>query len=405
MNNTDHLDSACELLEYDEVTTKLLRIPAREIRVEIPLWRDDGTLEVYTAYRVQHDNSRGPFKGGIRYHPSVDIADVRQLALLMTLKTSLVDLPFGGAKGGIDCDPSQLSRRELEQLARRFTQGFHREIGPNLDIPAPDLGTNPQTMAWIAVEYGKIYGHSPAVVTGKPIALGGSVERIEAVGRGIGTLLETWSDHDGVPLAGRTVAIQGFGNVGRNTARVLDEHGVRVVAVSDHKGGITSPEGLHIRRVGEHVDATGSVTGFEPSEPISNSDLLEMDCDILIPAALGDVITDANAGDIRASLIVEGANAPVTPVAEQVLCQRGITVIPDILANVGGVIVSYYEWVQAVQRFSWDPEEVLDRSSTRLRKAASAVLDRMTQDQLTMRQAAYAIAVARLRDAVFAAGP
>lgn len=400
-----NLDRACTELGFDEVTARLLRIADREIRAEIPLWRDDGSLEIYNAYRVQHDDARGPFKGGLRYHPSVDLGESRLLAALMTMKTALVDLPYGGAKGGIDCDPSELSRRELELVTRRFTESFHRELGSNRDIPAPDLGTNPQVMAWIVDEYSKIYGHTPAVVTGKPISLGGSLGRPEATGRGLVTAIGTWFRSRNEPLAGRTAAIQGFGNVGRHAAEELAVHGVRIVAVSDSRGGVRSDDGLDLEELTRHSDATGSVVGLASADPVTNADLLAHPCDILVPAALGGCISSANASEIRAELIVEGANAPVTAPAEEVLTRRGVTVLPDILVNAGGVIVSYLEWVQNLQRVSWDIERIRASTAERITRATEAVSAMIEERGCTPRQAAYLIAVGRQRDAVFAAGP
>ena len=402
---TTFLLRACADLGYDEPTTRLLQLADREIRVEIPLWRADGTLAVYHAYRVQHDDARGPFKGGLRFHPSVDMDEVRGLAMLMTLKTALVEVPFGGAKGGIDCDPAQLSRRELEQLTRRFTERLHRELGPNRDIPAPDLGTDAQVMAWIANEYAKIYGHTPAVVTGKPMALGGSLGRDEATGRGLVTVLEAWAEAGGETLTGRTAALQGFGNVGAHAAGALAEAGVRVIAVSDHAGGTHATAGLDLAALEEHRDTVGTVAGFTGGGDITNSDLLALECDLLVPAALGGCITTENVGRVAAGTVVEGANAPVPPAAHAALIDRGVVVIPDILANAGGVVVSYFEWVQNLQRVSWTLDEVRAGAASKLEVATASVVDRARDRGVDLRRAACQLAVARLREAVFAAGP
>lgn len=402
---SSYLSRACADLGYDATTTLLLQMSDREIRVEIPLWRADGTLAVHHAYRVQHDDARGPFKGGLRFHPSVDMDEVRGLATLMTLKTALVDLPFGGAKGGINCDPAELSRREMEQITRRFTERLHRELGPNRDIPAPDLGTDPQVMAWIANEYAKIYGHSPAVVTGKPIALGGSLGRDEATGRGVVTVALAWAAAEGTTLAGRTAVLQGFGNVGSHAARSLVEAGVHVIAVSDRDGGVHAPDGLDVASLVEYRDHQGCVAGFSGAEPLTNAELLALECDLLVPAALGGCITLDNVGEIRAGSIVEGANAPVTPAAADLLVERGVPVIPDILANAGGVIVSYFEWIQNLQRVSWSLEEVRTQAAVRLETATAAVVDLARSENIDLRSAAYYIALERLREAVFAAGP
>ena len=373
--------------------------------MEIPLWRADGSLAVYHAYRVQHDDARGPFKGGLRFHPSVDMEDVRGLAILMTLKTALVDVPFGGAKGGIDCDPSELSRRELEQLTRRFTERLHRELGPNRDIPAPDLGTDAQVMAWITNEYAKIYGHTPAVVTGKPIALGGSLGRDEATGRGLATVVAAWAAATGETLAGRTAAVQGFGNVGMHAAEALAAAGVRVVAVSDHTGGTFAAGGLDPAALVQHLDAHEPLTTFPGGEPITNPGLLALDCDLLVPAALGGCITEENVADVAAGTVVEGANAPVTAAAHDALVARGVPVVPDLLASAGGVIVSYFEWVQNLQRMSWTLDDVRTRAAARLETATATVVERSDDRGIDLRRAAYQIAVERLREAVFAAGP
>ncbi len=402
---TSYLLRACADLAYDDATTRLLQLADREIRVEIPLWRTDGRLAVYHAYRVQHDDARGPFKGGLRFHPSVDMDEVRGLATLMTLKTALVDLPFGGAKGGIDCDPSELSRRELEQLTRRFTERLHRELGPNRDIPAPDLGTDAQVMAWITNEYAKIYGHTPAVVTGKPISLGGSVGRDEATGRGLVTVVAAWAGAQGRSLAGSTAAVQGFGNVGRHAAEALVAAGVRVVAVSDRTGGTYAADGLDLAALERHRADDGSLPTFPGGDTISNAELLALECDLLVPAALGGCITEANVDRVMAGTVVEGANAPVTPAAHDALVDRGVPVIPDLLASAGGVIVSYFEWVQNLQRMSWTLDDVRTRAAARLERATATVVERAHGQRIDLRRAAYQMAVERLREAVFAAGP
>ena len=401
---TSFLLRACADLGYDDATTRLLQLADREIRVEIPLWRADGSLAVYHAYRVQHDDARGPFKGGLRFHPSVDMEDVRGLAILMTLKTALVDVPFGGAKGGIDCDPSELSRRELEQLTRRFTERLHRELGPNRDIPAPDLGTDAQVMAWIANEFAKIYGHTPAVVTGKPISLGGSLGRDEATGRGLVTVVAAWAGARGKSLAGMTAAVQGFGNVGRHAAEALVASGVRVVAVSDHAGGTFAAGGLDVAALEQHR-ADEPLATFPGGDSITNPELLALECDLLVPAALGGCITEENVADVAAGTVVEGANAPVTAAAHDALVARGVPVVPDLLASAGGVIVSYFEWVQNLQRMSWTLDEVRTRAAARLERATATVVERAHGQRIDLRRAAYQIAVERLREAVFAAGP
>jgi glutamate dehydrogenase (NAD(P)+) len=402
---TSFLLRACSDLGYDEVTTRLLQLADKEIRLELPLWRADGSLSVYHAYRVQHDDARGPFKGGVRYHPSVDMDEVRGLATLMTLKTALVDVPFGGAKGGIDCDPGELSRRELEDLTRRFTERLHRELGPNRDIPAPDLGTDAQVMAWIADEYAKMYGHTPAVVTGKPIALGGSRGRDEATGRGLVTVLAAFWAVAGISLADRTAAIQGFGNVGGHAATALVDAGARVIAVDDRDGGVHDPDGLDVAALLDHRERHGTVAGFAGGRPLTDADLLALECDVLVPAALGGCITTDNAGRVAAGTSAEGANSPLTPAAHDELTERGVEVIPDILANAGGVVVSYFEWVQNLQRMSWSLDEVRARARSKLETATGEVVALARERDYDLRRAAYVIAVERLREAVFAAGP
>ncbi len=398
------LKQACERLEYDPQIYNVLLVASREIRVELPLRRDDGSISVYNGYRVQHHNARGPYKGGLRFHPEIDMEESRGLACLMSLKTALVDIPFGGAKGGIDCDPYALSDRELEMLTRKFVQKMHRNIGPNIDIPAPDIGSNAQTMAWIQDEYSKLYGYSPAVVTGKPVFTGGSPGREKATGQGIGFVLEEYAKHRGEPLQGRTVAIQGFGNVGSHTARVLSGLGMKIVAVSDVRGGVFDPAGLAVDEVAAHHRKVGTVVGAAAAEPVSNEVLLELECDYLIPAALGSVIGEHNVERVRAGVVVEAANGPLTETGDRVLREREVPVLPDILVNAGGVIVSYFEWVQNLQQFSWSSRTVRERLHTRLRHASQAVFSRAEDESCTYREAAYAIATQRMKEAFFAFG-
>jgi glutamate dehydrogenase (NAD(P)+) len=396
-------EEACTSLGYDPATSELLLLASREIRAELPLRRDDGSISVFNAYRVQHHNARGPYKGGLRYHPDIDLDEARGLACLMTLKTALADIPFGGAKGGIDCDPTTLSQHELEQLTRKFVAKLHRLIGPNLDIPAPDMGTDAQVMAWVQDEYSKIYGYSPAVVTGKPVLTGGSAGREEATGLGVGIVLGSLLAQKGESVDGRTVAIQGFGNVGLHTAATLARLGMRVVAVSDRDGGIHDPTGL---AVDELVDTVrrGKPLAAVDAEPIDNESLLQLDCDVLVPAAIGSVVTTRNAERIRAPLVVEAANSPVTAAADAMLRARGVQVVPDILANAGGVIVSYFEWVQNLQQFYWSLETVHDRLRERLEAATRAVVTEAGLEHTSWRAAAYRIATARVKNAFFVSG-
>ena len=394
---------ACAALGYDEVTYELLSMASREIHAQIALHRDDGTISVFNAYRVQHHNARGAYKGGLRYHPDLDLAESRSLACLMTFKAALVDVPFGGAKGGIDCDPEQLSSREIEELTRKFVEKFHRLIGPNLDVPAPDMGTNGQVMAWIQDEYSKIYGYSPAVVTGKPVPLGGSKGREAATGTGVVIVLDTVLRQYGERLDGCRVAVQGFGNVGTHTVEELARRGATVVAVSDVHGGLADEEGLDVDKILSAV-RDGAPLASLPGDPIDNVSLLTVDCDVLIPCAVGGVVTPELGGELRCRYLVEGANEPVTAPADRVLDDRGIVVVPDILANAGGITVSYFEWVQNLQQFTWTLDEVQTRLEARMITAARTVLDRAAAEDTTLRRASYRIATERVREAFFLSG-
>jgi glutamate dehydrogenase (NAD(P)+) len=366
--------------------------------VEIPLRCSDGTLSTFRGYRVQHDNSRGPMKGGIRYHPEVDLDEVRALAALMTWKTAVVDLPYGGAKGGITCDPGTLSQHDLERLTRRFIVRIHQFIGVHEDIPAPDVNTNPQVMAWIVDEYSKFHGFSPGVVTGKPLELGGSLGRTSATGRGCLFAAERAAADMGLDLAGATVAVQGFGNVGSWAAHFFAEAGARIVAVSDVAGAVFAGDGLDVAQARRAVTEQGSVTAMK-AERISNDELLALDVDILVPAALGNVIHGGNASDVRARMIVEGANHPTTPAADEILRAKDVVVLPDIFANAGGVTVSYFEWVQNLQQFRWSEERV----DTELREVMNAAYDalRAVQEEFEtdLRTAAFVLAIRRVSEA------
>jgi len=394
--NTNRLfDKAADALGLDEEMRRLFKTPFREIQVELPIRMDDGRLEVFLGYRVQHNGARGPMKGGLRYHPDVNFDEARSLASLMTWKTALVDIPFGGAKGGITCDPLQMSRGELERLTRKFTTRIGLVLGLHRDIPAPDVNTNAQIMAWIMDEYSARNGYTPGIVTGKPLELGGSPGREAATGRGVSIITEAATNDFGKPLAESRIAIQGFGNVGSFTARFLHEQGAKIIAVSDAKGGLYNPDGLDIPALFEYAAARNSIAGFG-GESISNAALLELECDILIPAALGGMITRENANNIKAKIVVEAANAPVTTIGDAILEERGILVVPDILANAGGVTVSYFEWVQNIQVFKWEEERINNDLNLILTKAYQAVTDRMSADQVSMRNAAYMIAIDRV---------
>jgi glutamate dehydrogenase (NAD(P)+) len=390
-------DRAAERLGVEPEYRRLLKNTYRELRVQVPLRLDNGRLEEFIGYRVQHNGVRGPYKGGIRYHPSVDLDHVRALASLMTWKTALVNIPFGGAKGGISCDPAKLSARELQGLTRSFARKIDLALGVYRDIPAPDVNTNAQTMAWIMDEYGKKHGHAPAIVTGKPLDLGGSKGREAATGRGV-VLTTGEAVRDLLPgLARPTVAIQGFGNVGSHAARIFaEEGGGTVTAVADVGGGVLNRRGLDVKALLAHAAGQRTVAGFAGGEAISNDDLLALDVDVLIPAALEGVLHGGNAGKVRAKLIVEAANHPLTPEADDALERRGVPVVPDILANAGGVVVSYFEWVQNLQQLSWQEAEVNERLAGILTGAWRETRDRAKAVGVSLRTAAFMIAIDRV---------
>ncbi len=375
----------------------------RELRVQVPYRCDDGHMEIAYGYRVQHNAARGPYKGGIRYHPDADIDEVRALASLMTWKTALVDVPFGGAKGGVQVDATQLSEREKEQVTRRYADQISHIIGPTRDIPAPDMGTNAQTMSWIMDQYGRKVGHTTQIVTGKPVPLGGSFGREEATGRGVVVTMEEAVRELGLgEPEDLTIAIQGFGNVGSWAGHIAAERGYRIVATSDVNGGIYAADGFKVDDLTAHVHESGSVVDFPGSEPISNEDLLELDVDVLIPAALGEVITHENCEAIRAKLIVEAANHPVTPVADYALEDRGVLIVPDILANAGGVTVSYFEWVQNNQEIRWELDDVNRRLELKLQRAYRECRDFQqshASEDMSFREAAFSLAVERVVEA------
>ncbi len=397
--NTNRLfDKAADLIDLDEETRLLLKTPFREIQVEVPIRTDDGSLEVFLGYRVQHNTARGPMKGGLRYHPEVDFDEVRSLASLMTWKTALVDVPFGGAKGGITCDPHQLSLYELERLSRKFTERIGFAFGLHLDIPAPDVNTNAQVMAWIMDQYSSQYGYTTGIVTGKPIELGGSAGREAATGRGVSLITQAAAKDLGIAIKDARIAIQGFGNVGSFAGLLLHQAGAKLIAVSDHTGGIYNERGLDAEALFDHVSEKRGVVGF-PGESLSNEELLAMDCEILIPAALGGVITRDNARDLKAKMIVEAANSPITTIADEILGERGIHIVPDILANAGGVTVSYFEWVQNVQVFTWSLEQVNAELEKYMMAAYQAVHRVMRERNVRMRTAAFSIAIERVAEA------
>ena len=398
------LDRTLERMDVEDGMRQLLRMPYREVQFELPLRRTDGTTRAFMGYRVQHDHSRGPFKGGLRFHPEVDLEHFVALAMLMTWKTAVVDVPFGGAKGGVSCDPRELDQYELESLTKRYVERIDSLIGPDLDIPAPDMGTGPREMAWILEKYSKRHGYEPAVVTGKPLELGGSEGRVAATGRGV-VLVTGWAAKDlGIDLEGATVAIQGFGNVGSHTARFLADRGARVVAVTDAGGGLRNDRGLDVEAmVGgmSRDDSPESVADLDvEGDRIENPALLAADVDILIPAAIGGVIHEENADRVRAKLIVEGANQPITFEADRALADRGVAVVPDILANAGGVTVSYLEWVQNWNHYRWSADRVDRELEEKLRTAWDTVAGRSEEEDLPFRDAAYLVAVERVQRAI-----
>lgn len=392
-------DHAAERLDLDGWLRETLKKPNRSVSVEFPVRMDDGRVQIFSGYRVQHNNLRGPYKGGIRYSSDTDLADVRALSSWMTWKTALLDLPFGGAKGGVVCDPRQLSIYELERVTRRFTFEISDIIGPKVDIPAPDVGTNSQVMAWIFDAFSKLNGRNVfRIVTNKPYWLGGVAGRDEATGRGVMiTAMEAIRDLKCDP-AEMTACVQGFGNVGYNAARLLAEKGVKIVGVSDISGAIYNPMGLNVEDLKRHSDDNqGLLAGYAGGESLEPKEqLLEAPCDLLVPAAVQNQITSQNAGKIQARLVVEGANGPTTPRADEIMRDRGVTVIPDILANAGGVTVSYFEWVQNVQREHLTSAEVADRLAKKLIPAYRNVTDRAAREKVDLRTAAYMIAVERV---------
>jgi glutamate dehydrogenase (NAD(P)+) len=393
-------DNAAEHLGLESGLRAVLRVPKREWTVRFPVTRDDGTVEVFTGYRVQHNVSRGPAKGGLRYHPQTDIDDVRALAMWMTWKCALVDVPFGGAKGGVTCNPRQMSERELEAMTRRFATELEGIIGPDSDIPAPDVNTNAQTMAWIMDTVSMHRGYSvPGVVTGKPISIGGSAGRADATGQGVLYCTEDAARKVGFSLKGARVAVQGYGNVGEATVRLMHEAGARIVAVTDVAGGAYRPEGLDVPVVRRFFQERGTVLGAPGTEAISNAELFALDVDVLVLAALEGQITARNAGIVRARVLAEGANGPVTPDADPILRRNGVFVVPDILCNAGGVIVSYFEWAQNRAALAWTAEEVRVRLRDQILRAAAAVWDRAEADGIDARLAAHAIAVEKVAEA------
>ncbi|MCA1809263.1 MAG: Glu/Leu/Phe/Val dehydrogenase [Kiritimatiellia bacterium] len=375
-----------------------LRVPDKVIMFRATVQLDEGGVRVYQCYRIQHSDILGCYKGGIRFHPDVDLDEVKALALWMSLKTSLVGIPYGGAKGGITVDPKTLSVTELERLVRKYTSRLVNDIGPNIDIPAPDMGTGAREMAWIYDEYRKYRDVARGVVTGKPVALGGSLGRKEATGRGVVcAMLEAVND---LGLQDYRVAVQGFGNVGSHAALDLFERGIKVVAVSDITGAVCNPGGLNIPAMIKHRDRTGGIYGFADAQPIAMEELIAFDCEVLLPCAKENALTADNAGAVRAKLVAEGANGPTTPEADAILVKNGVLVVPDILANAGGVIVSYFEWVQNREGFYWEEADVNQRLFIRLKSAYARVRDFSTQRKISLREAAYCLALEKIVQAM-----
>ncbi|MEX2080894.1 MAG: Glu/Leu/Phe/Val dehydrogenase [Dehalococcoidia bacterium] len=395
------VNESAERIRLEPEPLELLQTPWREMHVQLPVRMDDRSLRIFEGYRVQHNGARGPYKGGVRFHPKADLDEVRALAMLMTYKCALLDLPFGGSKGGVMCDPTRMSETELNRLARQYMNHISMILGVYRDIPAPDVGTNAQTMAWMMDAYGQRNGHTLAIVTGKPPELGGSQGRDQATGRGVALCMREYAKIQGTDPRALRVVIQGYGNVGSWTARIASQEcGFKVVAVSDVKGGVHNPDGLDIEALDRWFSVAQSVAGFEGGEPVSNAQLLELECEYLVPAALGEVLTAANAPKVKAHVVIEAANHPVTPAADVIFAERGIAVIPDILVNAGGVTVSYFEWTQNIQQFRWSLQRVNEELEAKLVSTFQEVMARGARDGTRPRQASFDIAVARVAQAI-----
>lgn len=394
-----YFQRAADVVGLPSKLRDVLMTPVRVVKVEVITEGDDGKLQHHMGYRVQHNRARGPMKGGLRYHPSVDEEEATALANLMTWKTAVVGVPFGGAKGGVSCDTDQLSERELHSITRAFVGQIKEVIGPTLDIPAPDMNTDARVMGWIMDEYSKFNGFSPGVVTGKPVHLFGSEGREEATGRGVMLVLDEVLQQQKRSFAGLTVALQGFGNVGSFAAKLIHDQGAKIVAVGDHLGGVEKSDGLDVDALLEWSREHGTVNGFTGGNAFNSPDVLTWDADVLIPAALGGVLTADNAGDVRAAIIIEAANGPTTPEADQIFHERGIIVVPDILANAGGVTVSYFEWAQNIQQFRWELDRVRRELEDYMRKAFRAVSDVATARKIDLRTAAFVLAIQRVAEA------
>lgn len=398
-------NKAADVLELSDPIREILLTPVRSVKVEIVVEDDDGKLCHFKGYRVQHNQARGPMKGGLRYHPHVDEDHATALANLMTWKTAVVDLPYGGAKGGINCDPRKMSESEVFRVTRRFVEQMKDVIGPTKDIPAPDVNTNSKIMGWIMNEYSKHAGFAPAVVTGKPLELFGSEGRTAATGRGVLDVLSEALEEKERSFKDVTVALQGFGNVGSHAARLIAEHGARIVAVADHTGGVCREEGLDVTQLLEWTSSHEGVEGFPGGDAFDGAQVITWDADVLVPAALEDAINEENASDVKASIIVEGANGPTTPEADRILNDKGVLIVPDILANAGGVTVSYFEWVQNIQQFKWDEQRVNSELDKIMSKAYRAVRKVAREHDIDRRTAAFALAIQRVGQAAMARTP
>jgi glutamate dehydrogenase/leucine dehydrogenase len=394
-------DAVAEKLDLDPGIREMLRHPRFAVEVAFPVRMDDGTCKVFKGYRVIHNTARGPGKGGIRYHPDVTFDEVKALSMWMTWKCAVVGLPFGGAKGGVICNPLEMSQAELERLTRRFTTEISNVIGPATDIPGPDVFTNPQVMAWIMDTYSTLKGGvTPGVVTGKPIPLGGSLGRAAATAKGLVICIREAARELGLALNSLRIAVQGYGNVGSNVVSILSSHGCKIVGVTDVVGGVYREDGLDPEALTAHLRKTGSVEGTPGTDSLSNAGLIELDCDVLVPAAIENQITQANAGKIQAKMIAEGANGPTTPEADEILSDKGVMVIPDVLANAGGVTVSYFEWVQNLMHYYWTDEEVAERLERIMTESFAAVLSTAREKGTDLRAAAYNLAITRVAEAM-----
>ena len=400
-NAIKQLEDVARLINLEDWILNILKYPKRELIVHFPVRMDNGDIKIFTGYRVQHNDARGPTKGGIRFHPKVNLDEVRALAIWMTWKTAVMNLPFGGAKGGVVCNPKEMSLKEIERLSRAYIYSISRIIGPYTDIPAPDVNTGPKNMAWMMDTYSAIKGeNSPAIITGKPLSIGGSEGRVEATGRGVIIVTLEALKKLGLKIKDATVALQGYGIVGYHAASIGHKFGLKIIAVSDSKGGIYNPDGLNPEDVLKYKRKTGSVINYPKAKNISNKELLELDVTVLIPAAIEGVITRENADNINARIISEGANGPLTLEADKILHEKGVLFIPDILANAGGVTVSYFEWVQNLTREQWTLEKVREKLDEKMVKAFSKVYEIYKEENVNMREAAYMIAVRRVAEAI-----